>query len=212
MPIYRYQCEACSQTTDVFAKMSDPPPATCPHCGQGPLVKTVARTAFHLKGAGMPRGMARPDRRDRHQHRRERRRQQRWRQHGWGIDGRGRVGGSSKAAPRPRIDGLFLALAAALAGCDEHLHPAGDTACGSGALEVALGIGNPYTAVPDGRFQVEAGLQGGFHFEVSVRVAGALDADHVDVDLALRDGEAVRARHVTADWLLHVDPSGPACE
>ncbi|MCB9545578.1 MAG: zinc ribbon domain-containing protein [Myxococcales bacterium] len=52
MPIYRYQCEACSQTTDVFAKMSDPPPATCPHCGGGPLVKAVARTAFHLKGGG----------------------------------------------------------------------------------------------------------------------------------------------------------------
>jgi|JI10StandDraft_1071094.scaffolds.fasta_scaffold691517_2 putative FmdB family regulatory protein len=52
MPIYRYACGACQATTEVLAKISDPPPATCPHCGGGPLHKAVARTAFHLKGGG----------------------------------------------------------------------------------------------------------------------------------------------------------------
>jgi hypothetical protein len=33
-------------------KVSDPPPAACPACGQGPLVKAVSRTSFQLKGSG----------------------------------------------------------------------------------------------------------------------------------------------------------------
>ena len=116
-------------------------------------------------------------------------------------------------APR-RTERLLLAGLLALASaCDDAADPpAGDTPCGSGPLAVAVGTGNPYTAVPDGRFQVEAGLQGGFHFEVSLRLAGAIDADHADIDLTLREGDVVRARHVTADWLLHVDAAGPACE
>ena len=52
MPIYRYRCENCEETTEVWARMSDPPPETCPACGGGPMHKAVARTAFHLKGGG----------------------------------------------------------------------------------------------------------------------------------------------------------------
>lgn len=52
MPIYPYRCEACGKSTEVWAKMSDPPPESCPHCGGGPLSRAVARTAFHLKGGG----------------------------------------------------------------------------------------------------------------------------------------------------------------
>lgn len=52
MPIYPYRCEACGKTTEVWAKMDDPAPEQCPHCGKGPLSRTVARTAFHLKGGG----------------------------------------------------------------------------------------------------------------------------------------------------------------
>lgn len=52
MPIYRYRCDACQQTTEVWARMSDPPPETCEACGGGPMRKAVARTAFHLKGGG----------------------------------------------------------------------------------------------------------------------------------------------------------------
>lgn len=52
MPIYRYRCESCEETTEVWARMSDPPPEACPACGGGPMRKAVARTAFHLKGGG----------------------------------------------------------------------------------------------------------------------------------------------------------------
>ncbi len=52
MPIYRYRCEACGTTSEVFARMSDPPPDTCPECGGGPMRKAVARTSFQLKGGG----------------------------------------------------------------------------------------------------------------------------------------------------------------
>lgn len=52
MPIYRYRCEACGETSEVLASMSDPPPEACPHCGGGPMRKAVARTSFQLKGGG----------------------------------------------------------------------------------------------------------------------------------------------------------------
>ena len=52
MPIYHYRCEDCEEITEVWAKISDPPPATCPSCGGGRLTKTVSRTAFKLSGGG----------------------------------------------------------------------------------------------------------------------------------------------------------------
>ena len=52
MPIYRYRCSACNAETEVWARMDDPPPERCEACGAGPMVKAVARTAFHLKGGG----------------------------------------------------------------------------------------------------------------------------------------------------------------
>lgn len=52
MPIYEYVCEACARVSEHMQKVSDPPPATCPACGQGPLVKAVSRTSFQLKGGG----------------------------------------------------------------------------------------------------------------------------------------------------------------
>jgi predicted nucleic acid-binding Zn ribbon protein len=33
-------------------KVSDPPPASCPECGGGPLARIVSRTTFQLKGGG----------------------------------------------------------------------------------------------------------------------------------------------------------------
>lgn len=51
MPIYRYRCSQCKASREVMAKMSDPAPA-CVECGATPMVKSVARTAFQLKGGG----------------------------------------------------------------------------------------------------------------------------------------------------------------
>jgi len=51
MPIYEYQCEACSQVTEALQRFSDPPLDTCPKCG-GKLSKLISLNAFHLKGDG----------------------------------------------------------------------------------------------------------------------------------------------------------------
>ncbi|HSN91063.1 MAG TPA: zinc ribbon domain-containing protein [Anaeromyxobacteraceae bacterium] len=52
MPIYEYVCEACGRLTETMQKVADPPPASCPECGGGPLARLVSRTTFQLKGGG----------------------------------------------------------------------------------------------------------------------------------------------------------------
>jgi len=52
VPIYEYVCEACGRLTELMQKVSDPPPATCPACGEARMAKVVSRTSFHLKGGG----------------------------------------------------------------------------------------------------------------------------------------------------------------
>ncbi|MBF0529084.1 MAG: zinc ribbon domain-containing protein [Deltaproteobacteria bacterium] len=51
MPIYEYQCKACSQITEEIQKFSDPPLKTCPSCG-GKVKKVMSQNTFHLKGSG----------------------------------------------------------------------------------------------------------------------------------------------------------------
>lgn len=52
MPIYAYQCQACSHTFDVMQKMSDPAPASCPACGHAEVRKQLSAAGFQLKGGG----------------------------------------------------------------------------------------------------------------------------------------------------------------
>ncbi len=52
MPIYEYVCEACGRITEAMQRMSDPPPPSCPECGEGRLARLVSRTTFQLKGGG----------------------------------------------------------------------------------------------------------------------------------------------------------------
>jgi putative FmdB family regulatory protein len=52
VPIYEYVCEACGRITEAMQRMSDPPPASCPECGEGRLARLVSRTTFQLKGGG----------------------------------------------------------------------------------------------------------------------------------------------------------------
>ena len=53
MPIYEYQCQKCHDTVEIFQKISDPTPQTCPNCDEvGSLHKTISKSAFHLKGGG----------------------------------------------------------------------------------------------------------------------------------------------------------------
>jgi putative FmdB family regulatory protein len=52
MPIYEYQCTKCKHQLETIQKMSDPPLADCPACGDSTLRKMVSAASFRLKGSG----------------------------------------------------------------------------------------------------------------------------------------------------------------
>ena len=51
MPVYEYQCQACSREFEYQQRMADPDKTTCEVCG-GSLERLISRTAFSLKGGG----------------------------------------------------------------------------------------------------------------------------------------------------------------
>jgi len=51
MPLYEYQCETCSERTEVVRRFSDPPLTTCESCG-GKLRKLISSPAIQFKGSG----------------------------------------------------------------------------------------------------------------------------------------------------------------
>ncbi len=51
MPIYEYRCPN-GHTFEVFQRMTDPQPDTCPTCGAGPVEKLLFPVAVHFRGSG----------------------------------------------------------------------------------------------------------------------------------------------------------------
>jgi putative FmdB family regulatory protein len=51
MPLYEYQCDACSHRFERIQKFSDPPIDTCPSCG-GTVRKLLSSPAIQFKGSG----------------------------------------------------------------------------------------------------------------------------------------------------------------
>ncbi len=51
MPLYEYQCEACSHRFEVIQKFSDAPVEVCPKCG-GAVAKLLSSPAIQFKGSG----------------------------------------------------------------------------------------------------------------------------------------------------------------
>ena len=51
MPLYEYQCQKCSEITEVMQKFSEAPLRKCPGCG-GRLTKLMSMNNFQLKGSG----------------------------------------------------------------------------------------------------------------------------------------------------------------
>jgi putative FmdB family regulatory protein len=51
MPIYEYECTACSQITEAVQRFSDPPLTECSRC-HGQMRKLISKSTFHLKGSG----------------------------------------------------------------------------------------------------------------------------------------------------------------
>jgi putative FmdB family regulatory protein len=52
MPLYEYECEACSKRFERIQKFSDPPIDVCPNCGKGPVKKLLSSPAIQFKGSG----------------------------------------------------------------------------------------------------------------------------------------------------------------
>ena len=52
MPFYEYRCDTCGHEMEIMQKMSDPPVAECPACGEPHLRKLVSAAGFRLKGGG----------------------------------------------------------------------------------------------------------------------------------------------------------------
>ena len=50
--IYEFRCEDCAHIQELWMKMSDPPPESCPKCGGHKLEKIISSTSFALKGSG----------------------------------------------------------------------------------------------------------------------------------------------------------------
>jgi putative FmdB family regulatory protein len=51
MPLYEYECDACSHRFERIRKFSDPPLDTCPSCG-GTVRKLLSSPAIQFKGSG----------------------------------------------------------------------------------------------------------------------------------------------------------------
>jgi putative FmdB family regulatory protein len=51
MPLYEYQCDACSNRFERIQKFSDPHVDTCPSCG-GTVKKLLSSPAIQFKGSG----------------------------------------------------------------------------------------------------------------------------------------------------------------
>ncbi len=50
--IYEYACKDCEHRFEVWAKVSDPAPESCPKCQSAKLEKVIFATSFALKGSG----------------------------------------------------------------------------------------------------------------------------------------------------------------
>src|SRR5688572_23026887 len=52
MPVYEYQCGACSHEFEEWQKITSDPVKTCPKCGKDEVQRLISQTAFQLKGGG----------------------------------------------------------------------------------------------------------------------------------------------------------------
>jgi putative FmdB family regulatory protein len=51
MPIYEYACKSCGKHFETMQKISEPPIAPCPRCGDT-ADRMISQTSFTLKGGG----------------------------------------------------------------------------------------------------------------------------------------------------------------
>jgi putative FmdB family regulatory protein len=52
MPLYEYQCSACSHRLETIQRHTDAPLQECPECGKAQLQKLISAAGFRLSGKG----------------------------------------------------------------------------------------------------------------------------------------------------------------
>jgi putative FmdB family regulatory protein len=52
MPVYEYECSACSHRFEEWQKISDDPIKVCPNCSAPKVERLISQTSFQLKGGG----------------------------------------------------------------------------------------------------------------------------------------------------------------
>src|SRR5262245_14976345 len=52
MPLYEYECDACSTRFEIIQKFSHTPPDALPLCGKGPVMLLQSSPAIQFKGSG----------------------------------------------------------------------------------------------------------------------------------------------------------------
>ena len=52
MPLYEYQCDACSHRFEKIQKFTDPAAGRLSSCGKGPVIKLLSSPAIQFKGTG----------------------------------------------------------------------------------------------------------------------------------------------------------------
>jgi putative FmdB family regulatory protein len=52
MPIYEFECPACSERFDRLQRLSDPDPDSCPNCGATGIRRRLTAPSFRLAGSG----------------------------------------------------------------------------------------------------------------------------------------------------------------
>ncbi|MGB8299351.1 MAG: zinc ribbon domain-containing protein [Polyangia bacterium] len=52
MPVYEYECSACSHRFEEWQKINDKPVKVCPKCKARKVERLISQTSFQLKGGG----------------------------------------------------------------------------------------------------------------------------------------------------------------
>jgi putative FmdB family regulatory protein len=52
MPLYEFECEACTKRFERIQKFTDANPEVCPTCGKGPVRRLLSSPAIQFKGSG----------------------------------------------------------------------------------------------------------------------------------------------------------------
>jgi putative FmdB family regulatory protein len=52
MPVYEYECSACSHRFEEWQKINDKPVKVCPKCKAHKVQRLISHTSFQLKGGG----------------------------------------------------------------------------------------------------------------------------------------------------------------